>query len=173
VQPRSLTIAAALAATVTAAALAAGYLTGAAHGLTAIAAVENINATQVPIGASATDSPDATYTTLGSVSLTGGASYVVLANVGLRNTAGAPVTVECSLQAPNEPRDYDSATFSGTRGGALTNLSFMDVAQGLSAGTALLSCRATIPNVVIAHDTRIIAIPVDAVSNNMHTLPFA
>jgi hypothetical protein len=175
---RSLTFLAGFVATgALVAALAGGYLTSSAGALTAIATVENVSTAQVPIKYSASTSPDSTFTTVDSVSLASGVSYVIFAKVGLRNASGgSPLSLECYLQAPNEPADIDTAAFPGTKGSTLDTLSFMAVSQGTSAGTASLSCRVTnsaFDGAVIAHHARIIAIPVDAVSNNLHTLPSA
>jgi hypothetical protein len=147
-------------------------LAGGAEALTSVTATENVS-TGIAI--------DAAPTSLGSVSLSAGGSYVVLAKVNLRSSALAPVSVECSLTAPGDENDSENASFSTAKGTAIHNLSFLGVSSQYfhgnpsALGNASLSCRATSAAAslkVIAHDARIVAIPVDAVRNNLGTLSY-
>lgn len=156
----------------------AGYLSGPAHGISSVAAVENINSADVPIGYSA-DTADSTWTNLGSIALTPGGSYAVSASVGLRDVdPGLAATGECVLSAPNEPFDLEDASLLGTKGSYTGNLALEGLTQLVSAqgasisGSVSLLCRVTSPGAaagVVASDARVIAIPVDTVVNNLKT----
>jgi hypothetical protein len=157
------------------AALAGGYLSGSAGALSSVAAVENINGARTAIKFSASPTPDGGYSSLGSVSLAANSSYVLNATVGLQSTAGVPASVECILQAPNEPWDAQNASFgAGVKGTTIHELALQAVSNttGTGAGVAALSCRVTgsaADGLVIAHDARITAIPVDVATNNLKT----
>jgi hypothetical protein len=157
-------------AAVVVAAVGITLLVGKASALTSVAATENVN-TNIPIRS--------TPTSLGSVSLAAGNSYVILAKLNLRSNASMPVSIECSLSAPGDEADFENASFGTIKGTSIHSLSFLAVSsqffQGRASaiGNAGLSCQATSSagdSIVIAHDARIVSIPVDTVSNNLATL---
>ena len=160
------------------AAASAGFLSSTAHGISTVSAVENIGSSNVTLGYSA-DSPDSTWTTLGTISLVPGASYALSATVGLKDVAaGVAATGECALSAPNEPFDLEDASLVGAKGTYSGNLALEGLTQLISAqgasisGSASLLCRVTSPGAVgtvVANDARLIAIPVDTVVNNLRT----
>jgi hypothetical protein len=150
-----------------------GLLAAGAEALTSVTVMENVS-TDIAI--------NATPTSLGSVSLTAGNAYVVFAKVNLRSTASVPVSIECSLSAPGDANDFENASFGTGKGERIQNLSFLGVSsqysQGKPAalGNASLTCQATSSGAasqVVAHDARIITIPVDGVRNNLGTLSWA
>jgi hypothetical protein len=160
-------------AAIVAAVLGAGVFTSKASALGSIAAYENINDLNVPIAYSASTDPN-TWTSLGSVPI-GPTAYVLVASVGLRDTlAGAPSAVECVLNAPNEPNDLGVASWQGVKGSNQGQLSFEGVTTlpYTPDSAASLHCH-TIglqsSGLIIAHDARIVAIPVDSSNNNLKT----
>jgi hypothetical protein len=174
--PRWIAIVAALVivfAVIGAAALGAGVFTGNASALGLVAAYENINDSNVPIAYSASTDPSA-WTSLGSVPI-GPTADVLVASVGLRDTlAGTPSAVECVLSAPNEPDDLGVASWQGTKGSNQGQLSFEGVTTlpyppGSAASLHCHTIGAQSSGLIIAHDARIVAIPVDATNNNLKT----
>jgi hypothetical protein len=159
---------------------AATTLAGNAHALTQVTALENINNLKVPIGYSASDTPDSSWTSLGSLTaFAPGGAYVVLAKLSLRSTASSPAGVSCALVTTNEPGDQEDASLAPTKGSTLANLSFqgLTVLKGVPGGypvggSASLTCHVTGPGAdkqVIATGARILAIPVDNATSNLRT----
>jgi len=153
-----------------------------ASALGTVAAVENITNSQTPIAFQPDSAPFSSWTTVGSLNLNTGGSYAVFAKLGLRSYyTGGPSSVVCDLSLPNEPVDVAEANFTGAKGSNLANMTLMGLTNlilGTATGDAALSGSATVRCRVIgngdmqidAHHIRVIAIPVDSVTNNLGTL---
>jgi hypothetical protein len=151
----------------------AGLFTENASALASVSALENINNASVPISFSPSSTPDGSWTSVGTVALAS-TPYVLFASVGFRDTlVGVPASVECALTAPNEPEDLGVASFQGVRGSNQGQLSFTGVTTFpyTSDSAASLRCH-TIgagSGLIIAHDARIVAMPVDSANSNLKT----
>ena len=160
-------------------ALVATVFAGGATAQATATAMENIDNARVGIAYSGSDSPDASWTNLGTLgSLTPGDAYVVLANVQLKSNATVPAAAVCGLSITNEPTDYQTATFTPGSGSDYATLSFegATLLRGVGfspvSGSASLLCHVTGPGtskLVLAHEARIVDIPVDSATSNLHT----
>jgi hypothetical protein len=162
--------------------LAAGVLASRAGALSPQVAMENISTVTSPLAYQPSGSSPSSWTSLGTLSLTPGGSYVVLATIGLRvsSTDTGPVGAECALSATNEPVDLGEADLNLTKGTEVANISLEGLTNEIGsfsapeAGSATIACHevgnpGTPAGLVLAHDARIIVIPVDGVTSNLGT----